>query len=50
MSATMTYTIAMACARDAGNRAMRAAGRKFWSRTDCNRAYAVLRQLLRSAA
>lgn len=33
---TLTYSIAMAAARDAGNRAMRAAGRTVWSRADYN--------------
>lgn len=36
MKATMTYEIAMACAKDAANRKMRAAGRKGWDVDDYN--------------
>lgn len=32
----MSYTLAQACAADAGNRSMRAAGRTRWSMADWN--------------
>lgn len=41
----MTYEIAMAAARDAGNRAMRADGRKEWSVEDYNIACAEFERL-----
>lgn len=34
MTRALTYDLAMAAARDAGNRSMRAAGRERWSRED----------------
>lgn len=35
---TMTYAIAMAASRDAGDRSMRAAGRQWWNEDDYNAA------------
>jgi hypothetical protein len=35
---TMTYDLAMAAGRDAGNRSMRRAGREQWNEDDWNRA------------
>lgn len=42
----LTYKIAMAAGRDAGNRSMRAAGRKVWSEADWNAAAAVTARLM----
>ena len=42
---TITYAIAFAAARDAGNRAMKAGGRKVWSRGDYLKACAELERL-----
>ena len=41
----MTYAIAMAAARDAGNRSMREAGRMKWSRKDYSVASATFNKL-----
>lgn len=38
MAFEMTYKLAMAAAQDAGNRAMRAGGRKVWSAGDYRKA------------
>lgn len=41
----MTYSIAMAAARDAGNRHMRAAGRTVWAVVDWNHACETFKRL-----
>jgi hypothetical protein len=46
MAQEMTYKIAMAAAQDAGNRAMRAGGRKVWSAGDYRKACDELERLL----
>lgn len=43
----VTYEIAQAAGRDAGNRSMRAAGRTRWNDEDYNAAVAVRDRLLR---
>lgn len=45
----MTYAIAMAAARDAGNRSMREGGRTKWSRKDYGVASATFNRLYRAA-
>lgn len=42
---TLTREIAFSAAMDAGNRAMRAAGRTAWSKADCNTAWAEFDRL-----
>jgi hypothetical protein len=43
----MTYKIAMAAGRDAGNRSMRKAGRTSWNEDDWNAAAAETERLIR---
>ena len=43
----LTYEIAMAAGRDAGNRSMRKAGRAAWNREDWDAAAEVTNKLLR---
>lgn len=43
---TVTYEIAMAAGRDAGNRSMRAAGRTSWNEDDYNTAVELVQRLL----
>jgi hypothetical protein len=43
---TMTYQIAMAAGRDAGNRSMKAAGRSEWNEADWNAAAAETQRLI----
>jgi hypothetical protein len=45
MRITMTYSLAMAAARDAGNRSMRKAGRTAWAVADYNVACAEFERL-----
>jgi hypothetical protein len=42
---TMTYELAMAAGRDAGNRSMRKAGRSAWSEEDRDAAYEEFERL-----
>ena len=42
----LTYSLAMAVSRDAGNRSMRNAGRKRWGRADWNVAAVKLKKLI----
>ncbi len=42
----VTYKIAMAAGKDAGNRSMRAAGRTAWSKEDFNAAAEVTERLM----
>ena len=42
---TITYALAMAAARDAGNRSMRAAGRTVWAMNDLQAASEVFDRL-----
>jgi hypothetical protein len=46
MKITLTYSLAMAASRDAGNRSMRKAGRTRWSRADWNAAAEKFHKLL----
>jgi hypothetical protein len=43
---TMTYKIAMAAGRDAGNKSAKASGRTSWNEDDFNAAAAVVAKLI----
>jgi len=45
MKITLTYSLAMAASRDAGNRSMRKAGRKRWNVADWNVAAEVFNRI-----